>query len=199
MTPDSVLTLWLGTPDPPGNLSDELFARFWRKDEGFDALLRERFGALHEQASRGELDTWSATPRGRVALVILLDQLSRNLYRGSARSFAQDPRALAIALQGMEAGELEVLVPFHRYFLIMPLMHSEDLAMQERCVELFGDLARREADSGLRKRFDSAADFAARHRDIVKRFGRFPHRNALLGRQSTAEELSFLQQPGSSF
>jgi uncharacterized protein (DUF924 family) len=199
MSPTDVLEFWFGTPDPPGNLSDEAFGRFWKKDESFDSLVRERFGAVHEQASRGDLDDWKATPRGRVALVIVLDQFSRNMFRGDARTFAQDPQALDKALAGIDAGELERLTPMQRYFLIMPLMHSEDLAIQERCVTLFDELAAQTAEAGLKKRFSSAADFARRHRDIVARFGRFPHRNAVLGRASTAEETEFLQQPGSSF
>jgi len=199
MNPNDVLELWLGTADPPDDLPDEVFARFWKKDEAFDALLRERFGSLHGQACSGALDDWGTSPRSRVALVILLDQLSRNLFRGSARAFAQDEKALSIALEGLDAGELERLVPMQQYFLIMPLMHSEDLATQDRGVQLFEDLARRQTHPGLTKRFTSAADFARRHRDIVARFGRFPHRNAVLGRESTPEELSFLQQPGSSF
>lgn len=197
---DEVLSFWLGgDADPAGDVSDETFARYWRKDPSFDAELRERFGALAERAARGELDAWAATPRGRVALVILLDQLSRNLYRGEARSFAQDQRAAALAVAGLDAGEHRTLRPMQAYFLIMPLMHAEDLGLQERCVELFDELAQFVSEPGLRKRFEDGADFARRHRDIVARFGRFPHRNVTLSRASTPEELEFLKQPGSGF
>lgn len=199
MSPDEVLEFWFGTPDPAGDISDAAFARFWKKDEAFDTVIRERFGAAHEQASRGELDAWGATPRGRLALVILLDQFSRNMFRGDPRTFAQDAHALELALAGIDAGELDLLTPMQRYFLIMPLMHSEDLATQERCVALFDALVAQTTDAGLTRRFSAAADFARQHRDIVARFGRFPHRNAVLGRASTAEEAEFLQQPGSSF
>lgn len=199
MSPDVVLSFWFGTADPPSNLPDEVFARYWKKDDGFDAELRERFGALHERAVNGELDDWATTARGRVALVIVLDQLSRNLHRGDARAFASDERALELALAGIECGELAALTPMQRYFLLMPLMHSEDLATQNRGVELFDALLADSTDPGLRARLQGAADYARRHRDIVARFGRFPHRNAVLGRQSTAEEAEFLKQPGSSF
>jgi len=196
---DDLLGFWLGVPDPPGAAPPQVSARWWKKDDAFDAELRQRFGALHAQAVAGELDTWAASPRGRVALVILLDQLSRNLYRGDARAFAQDARAAALTIAALDAREHEALVPLHAYFLFMPLMHAEDLALQERCVTCFEQGATRVTDSGLSALFTSGADFARRHRDIVARFGRFPHRNAVLGRASSAEELEFLKQPGSSF
>jgi uncharacterized protein (DUF924 family) len=199
MAIDDLLSFWFGDPDPPGDVSDAVFARFWKKDPAFDTTLRERFGALHDRAREGALDAWSGSPRGRLALIILLDQLSRNLHRGDARSFAADTRALALAEEGIAAGELPRLTPLQRYFLLMPLMHAEDLATQDRGIALFETLLAETTDPGLRKRFASAADFARRHRDIVARFGRFPHRNGVLGRASTPEEEEFLRQPGSSF
>jgi uncharacterized protein (DUF924 family) len=196
---DDVLGFWFGTPDPVGDLPDEVFARYWKRDDAFDAEIRERFSALHTSAAASELDSWCATARGRVALVILLDQFSRNLSRKSPGAFANDERALAVALEGIEQGELAQLCPMQRYFLIMPTMHAEDLAAQEHGIRLFDELVKSTEDPGLGRRFAGAADFARRHRDIVARFGRFPHRNASLGRASTPEETEFLSQPGSSF
>lgn len=194
-----VLEFWFGEADPPADVGDDVFARFWKKDTAFDQLIAQRFGELHARACRGELDHWAETPRGRLALVIVLDQFSRNLFRGDPRAFAQDESALKHALAGIDGGELSRLTPLQRYFLVMPLMHSEDLAIQRRCVELFERLAAETLDAGLAKRFSGAADYARRHRDIVERFGRFPHRNAVLARASTPEEQAFLKQPGSSF
>lgn len=196
---DDLLGFWFGTPDPEGNVPDETFSAYWRKSDAFDSEIRQRFGALHARAESGELDGWASTPRGRVALVILLDQFTRNLNRQSPRAFQNDAKALALCLEGLERGELDALRPMQRYFLIMPTMHSEALAMQERCVRLFDELGKSITEPGLAKRFTDAADYARRHRDIVARFGRFPHRNAALGRESTPEEVEFLKQPGSSF
>ena len=196
---DGVLGFWFGTPDPEGDVPDETFARYWRKDAAFDAEIRERFGALHARAGRGELDAWADSPRGRVALVIVLDQFTRNLNRNSPRAFDNDAKALALALDGLDKGEHLGLRPLQGYFLIMPTMHVEDLAMQERGVRLFDELGSGITDAELAKKFSAASDFARRHRDIVARFGRFPHRNASLGRESTPEEVEFLKQPGSSF
>lgn len=196
---DDLLGFWLGTPDPDGAVSDETFGRYWRRSEAFDAEIRERFGELHARAGRGELDGWAETPRGRAALVIVLDQLSRNLHRDDPRAFDNDGKALRLALEGVERGEHLSLRPMQAYFLLMPLMHSEELAVQQRGVELFDELAARHTAPELAKCFAGAADYARRHRDIVARFGRFPHRNATVGRASTPEELEFLKQPGSSF
>jgi uncharacterized protein (DUF924 family) len=139
-----------------------------------------------------------------VALVVVLDQLSRNLHRGSAEAFAADARARALVYQGLAHGDDQVLRPIERLFFYMPLEHSEALEDQERCVALFRELALAvaaapDADAKQVAQFESFIDFAVRHRDIIARFGRFPHRNAVLGRASTDEELEFLQQPNSSF
>ncbi len=187
-----VLRFWFGTPDPAGTCE---FRPVWfQRDVAFDTELRERFSGLYAQACAGELDHWVHEPGTALALIILLDQLSRNLHRNDPRTWAQDPHALRLCEQALAAGHDTALGPLQRTFLYMPLMHSEDIAHQERCVALF---ERIEADSpgtvsgGLKAARD--------HRDIVQRFGRFPHRNATLGRVSTAEELEFLTQPGSSF
>lgn len=195
---DAVLDFWVGTPNADGSVPEETSKRWWKKDPEFDAEIRARFGELLERAKTGELSSWTETPRGRVALVILLDQFSRNIHRDSPRAFEQDALARSTALAGIDAGEHLELPPMLAYFLLMPLMHAEDLATQERGVALFGEMAAR-TEGAVREKFVSGVDYAKRHRDIVARFGRFPHRNAVLGRESTDEEREFLKQPGSSF
>jgi uncharacterized protein (DUF924 family) len=199
ITPDDVLEFWFGWLFEDGSVPEETSARWWTKDPAFDASIRERFGEVLEAAARGELDAWKETPSGVVALVVVLDQLSRNAYRDTPRAFANDARALALAEQADARGDFDTLPPMQAYFLAMPFMHAESLAAQERCILLFRKLATRAVSEKVKKTLEGGADFAERHRVIVERFGRFPHRNAILGRESTAEELAFLQQPGSSF
>ncbi|MDQ3031499.1 MAG: DUF924 domain-containing protein [Myxococcota bacterium] len=192
---DEILDVWLGPGEVPAADRRE---RWWTKDPAFDAMLEERFGALLERAAEGELDSWARTARGALALVILLDQLSRNIFRGTPRAFAQDPRALELARVALEHG-LDAELPLdHRVFLYMPLMHAEDLEAQRECVRLFEQLAR-EAPPDRRDTLQNNVEFAARHLEIIERFGRFPHRNAILGRDTTPEEEAFLREPGSSF
>lgn len=195
---DELLDAWFGTPTPDGLPPEDRSTRWFRGGPAFDEELRARFGALHAQALTGALDGWAATPRGGLALLILLDQLSRNLGRGTAAMFAGDDRALALARGMVERGDDRAVGPFERAFVYMPFMHSEALADQERCVALFEALG---ADTAgpVRARMEYNLGFARAHRDIVARFGRFPHRNAMLGRPSTDEERDFLTQPGSSF
>ena len=168
----------------------ETLPRQWfAKDPAFDALLRQRFLALTRSAIAGELEAWSTEPTGALALVLLLDQFPRQIWRETPRAFAGDPQALALSLKAVALGWLEAeAVHERRQFWLMPLMHSEDLAVQEEALPLL-------------ERFSDprTADFARRHRDVIARFGRFPHRNAALGRDSSAEELAFLQTPGSRF
>ena len=189
MTPDEqVLEFWFGGESRRGKAR----AKWFSKDDEFDAQMRERFGELHAKAARRELEGWRASPEPMLALVLLLDQFSRNLHRGDARAFAQDPHARECARQALERGDDLGFLPVERQFLYMPFEHSEDLAMQDRAVELFTALA---AQTGV----DSPLPWAEKHRDVIRRFGRFPHRNEILGRTSTPEELAFLTQPGSSF
>ncbi len=158
------------------------------RSEAFDALVRAELGPLHVRAVRGELDAWAADPRGALALVILLDQVPRNIHRGSADAFASDARALQHARAVVDAGLDRSLSEVEKVFLYLPFEHSEALADQDRSVALMGALAT-----------PLWLDYAEQHRAVIARFGRFPHRNAILGRESTPEELEFLQQPGSSF
>jgi uncharacterized protein (DUF924 family) len=179
-TPDEVLDFWFSPRVRP--------KWFVRSDE-LDQEIRDNFSELHARAAAGALDAWAATPRGALALAILLDQFPRNMFRGIAEAFASDPQARAVARAAIDAGLDHDLSQEERLFLYLPLEHSEDLADQERCVELMRALD--EEPTWL--------DYAVRHRDIIARFGRFPHRNAILGRVSTPEECEFLMQPGSSF
>ncbi len=167
---------------------DEIEPRhWWSADPAFDALLRERFLPLLERAAQGELWPWRGTARGRLAELIVLDQFSRNIFRGTPRAFAQDPMALALSQEAVAADALDQLQPDERAFLLMPFMHSESRRIHEDAERLFAQWAA------------GSHDFELRHRAIIDRFGRYPHRNAILGRVSTPEELAFLQQPGSSF
>ena len=158
------------------------------KDDAVDAMIRQRFGDLVAELSRGVPDAWVSEPRRLLAAVIVLDQFSRNLNRGGSEAFSQDAAALALTRMALARRDDHLLSPEEKQFLYMPLMHSEALADQEACIELM-----------KRAGLEEATDFARRHRDIIARFGRFPHRNAALGRVSTPEEIAFLQEPGSSF
>lgn len=174
-----ILTFWFVEIDP---------LRWWEKDEAFDQLIAQRFLQVHTQASRCELYHWRADPKGRLAEIIVLDQFSRNIYRGRPDAFAQDTVALALAQEAIRLNAQAGLSPAEKNFLYLPFMHSESLAIHDLALELY-------RESGLEENLD----FEIRHRDIIKRFGRYPHRNEILGRTSTAEEREFLQQPDSGF
>jgi uncharacterized protein (DUF924 family) len=199
VTPEDVLDTWFGTLRPDGTAEPDVASRWWRKDPAFDAALRERFGAALEAASRGALEAWQETPRGSVALVILLDQLSRNIHRDTPGAFANDARALAVTRHLIDSGQFEALGDLERYFALMPTMHSEDLDVHALGAEWFGRARDAARSEGTRQAFEMALDFHERHTAILRRFGRYPHRNAILGRPSTEDELAFLEQPGSSF
>ena len=163
--------------------------QWFAKEPAFDDLVQQRFLRLTRQAIAGDLDSWSAEPSRALALVLLLDQFPRQIWRDSAMAFAGDPQALALSQKAVELGWLETEPEqARRQFWLMPLMHSEDLAVQDEALPLFDQFTDPRTD-----------DFARRHRDVIARFGRFPHRNAALGRVSSAEELAFLQAPGSRF
>jgi uncharacterized protein (DUF924 family) len=164
-------------------------ARWFGKSDAFDAGLRTRFEAAHHAAARGELDAWAATAEGALALLLLLDQFPRNLYRGSAHSYATDGKALAIARAAIDAGHDMQTEAALQMFFYLPFEHSEDLADQHRAVALFEALCERLGERELMQ-------WATLHRDIIVRFGRFPHRNAALGRETTAEERAFLESGG---
>ncbi|TFH86410.1 DUF924 domain-containing protein [Billgrantia azerbaijanica] len=176
---DAVLDFWFRELAP---------AQWFRKDPALDAAIAERFGALLDAAVRGELWTWRRSPPGRLAEVIVLDQFSRNTHRDTPRAFAADPIALVLAQEAVAQGLDQALPTRRRVFLYMPYMHSESLAIHDEALRLFDQ-------PGLEENLR----YERHHRDILVRFGRYPHRNAILGRESTPEELAFLEQPGSSF
>lgn len=183
-----VLLFWFGPPAERGNAHKRWFV----KSAAFDEEIRERFLPLYEEARAGRRAPWKAQAADCLALVIVLDQFPRNMFRGTARAFESDPLALEAARHGVERGFDRGMLAVERLFLYLPFEHSEAASDQERACELMKPL------DELQPELD-AYRYAVLHRDIIARFGRFPHRNALLGRQSTPEELEFLKGPGSSF
>ena len=196
---DQVLDFWFGTCGADGAL-DPVKQKMWFGDgRKHDAEITQRFGALHERAGRGELEReWAATPRGTIALVVVLDQFSRHIHRDTAAAFAQDPAAQKLAVAGIDQGVDHQLAPAQRVFFYLPLEHAEDIELQRLCVRCFDGLAHTVA-LAWRKDYDGFLDYARRHLEIIERFGRFPHRNKILGRKSTPAEIRFLKKPGSSF
>ncbi len=162
--------------------------QWWIKDVELDEAIRSRFLNLHKQAAACELSDWRETANGRLAEIIILDQFSRNLYRDTPSAFAYDALALGLAQEAIRNGDDQVLEPVERSFLYMPFMHSESLPIHEKAVELF-------TNNGI----ENNLDFEIKHKVIIERFGRYPHRNEILDRSSTAEEIEFLKQPNSSF
>ena len=186
----NILDFWFGAPnDLDYGESRDIW---WTKCPAFDASIRVSFMANYERAAAGELDDLQVTPRGTLALIIVLDQFPRNMFRGTPRMYATDAKALAMARRVLDVGYDEALIPIERLFVYLPFEHSEDLADQRRSVELCRGLADL-PDS------EQTIDSAVRHLEIIERFGRFPHRNAILGRDSTPEEATFLEEPNSSF
>lgn len=175
----AVLDFWFAETEPE---------KWFRKDDGFDASVRARFADLYDRAAAGGCEGWSETPRGCLALIIVLDQFPRNMFRGAARSFATDAAACALTKLALDRGFDATLSVREKQFLYMPLQHSEDATDQALSVERNGATG----DAELLK-------YAEAHKRIIDRFGRFPHRNDILGRATTPEEAAFLTQPGSSF
>jgi uncharacterized protein (DUF924 family) len=184
---EEILDFWFGREGEPGY--GEFREAWFRKDPEFDQRVRDSFEALHEAAASGELDGWKEEARSCLALVILLDQFPRNMFRGDPRSYATDHKAQETAEHAVDRALDRELPEFQRMFLYMPFMHSENLEHQRRSVELFRVLGGE----------DDATGYAVAHMEIIERFGRFPHRNEVLGRRTTPEEAEFLTQPGSSF
>ena len=190
-TPDEVLEFWFGTPETAD--LEATRERWFRKDPAFDREIAERFGNLMEQALRDELHDWAWQPGPALARILLLDQFTRNALRDTPRAFAGDALALAAAREMVRSGQDLQLQPLRQVFIYLPFEHAEDLQAQEEALRLFGRLAE-EAPA-----LAGYADYARRHHEVIARFGRFPHRNLLLGRASTPEEAQFLKQPGSGF
>jgi len=188
MTPADIITFWF---EDDRTITRE---KWFKRDDAFDQTIRDRFGTLTDQAATGALDHWAETPDGALALLIVLDQFPRNLHRGSARAFASDARAIArkaVLQRGFDRGFSNP----ERTFLYLPFEHSEDMTEQDISVALFEGMR----DDPLRRAPGSNIEYAWKHWIVVKRFGRFPHRNAALGRISTADEEEYLAQPGAGF
>jgi uncharacterized protein (DUF924 family) len=188
---EDVLRFWFSSR-PTGDHAAMVRQMEWWFRGGADAEIIERFSPLLARATKGELDNWSQSPRSRLALIIVLDQFSRTIHRGTARAFAQDPKALTLALEGIENGHYAGLDnPWEKTFFFLPLGHSEDLANVERAVNLAEELVK-DAPQEHRGMLEFSANQARGHRDVIARFSRHPHRNEVLGRQSTPEELDYL-------
>lgn len=198
-TPQAILDFWFGhKPGDAVTTAKDMSTLWWSKDEGIDRHLRERFLSLVQNAVAGDLVEWESTPCGRLALILLTDQFPRNVYRGTSRAFAYDELALSWCLDGLAQRVDTKLLPIQRCFFYLPLEHCESLEQQDRSVALYAKLMD-DVSATEKELFEGYLRYAIQHRDVVARFGRFPHRNEQLGRESTLEELDFLLEPGSSF
>ena len=187
----------------PGQTADAPRREWFQKDDAFDSEISRRFGALIERALAGGLREWDAEgPRSQLARILVLDQFTRNVHRGTPLAFAGDPLALQAARRMVDAQQDLALPPLQRAFVYLPFEHAEDMAMQEQAVALYTRMENDGRDVSPAATVTGIAgmlDYAQRHREVIRRFGRFPHRNAILGRASTAEEQDYLRQPGSGF
>ena len=179
LTKEDIITFWFEEISPE---------QWFKKDKEFDAMLLERAGTTVIKALNGQLDRWSKTSTGSVSLVILLDQFTRNIFRDTPKAFSGDEMALVLSQKSINSKWFSELSMMYKQFLLMPMMHSEDISIQEKSLPLFKKHAN-----------NRTYEFAVKHRDIIAKFGRFPHRNLILSRPSTEEELMFLNEPGSSF
>lgn len=191
MNPEAMLEFWIGEAANNSDAAKILSKRWYISSTAADKAMSAQFGATLKQAEQGALTGWHATPKGRLALVILLDQMSRNIYRGTAQAFANDVRALNLASQMIDAEEHLRLTAIEQVFLFHPFVHAENLTAQQRSVQLFTGLLDR-APTNWHEQLQRFLDFAILHRNIVATYGRFPHRNKILGRQSTAAENDYL-------
>ncbi len=192
-----VLAFWFGEP---GSSERDAFRKLWfEKSEATDRQIADRFGPLIERALRGELNDWSQQPESALAQILLLDQFTRNVFRDTPRALAGDARALAAATAMVGQRQDETLPALQRCFVYMPFEHAEGIGAQDEAVRLFTRLVDAQASTALAADLQNMLDYAERHRAVIRRFGRFPHRNAILGRHSTPDEILFLQQPGSRF
>ena len=187
---EELLDFWFGSPKSVDYGKERSF--WFTKNPEFDRELSDRFLLDYEQAARGELDYLQDSPLACLTLVLLLDQFGRNMFRGTPKSFATDAKALSVGKSAVDQGCDRALLPVQRWFIYLPFEHSENLADQERCVELFATLSNHPESA-------NTIEYALRHKAVIERFGRFPHRNKILGRVNTTAETEFLKQPGSSF
>lgn len=194
----SILDYWFADVATDITALPERSALWWQKNADNDAYITEHFSKDVELALAGELDFWAQTATGRLALIILCDQFTRTIYRGAGKAFAGDAKALQLAIEGIEKQHDQELDVFQKVFFYLPFEHSEDSQMQERSVALYLEL-KNSAPESLQEAVDGFYQYALAHKKIIDQFGRYPHRNEQLGRDSTAQELEFLKQPGSSF
>lgn len=204
MTIQNVLNFWFGELDENGCATPEMSERWRAKDPVFDHEIRERFEGLYDDLAADKHEHWLKTLDGLVAYIVVLDQFSRNMFRGTPKMYATDEKVLRVTQAAIAQGTDKKVTFAHRNFLYMPLMHSEELVVQEHCVALYSAWrdelnADQLATNTMRDDVTKRIGFAIRHRDVVARFGRFPHRNDILGRTSTAEEIEFLKLPDSWF
>ena len=197
-TIDSVLTYWFGTEQSNTAIAEDRKKIWWGKDDQVDQEIAGQFRELTESVASGDLDHWRDSSKGLLASIICTDQFSRNMYRGSPRSFSYDTVALQLAHQAVGTAMDTALSAIERVFMYLPFEHSEDLENQQKSLELF-NLLYENCDHSEKEVFSGYLDYAQRHYDVIKQFGRFPHRNEILGRKSTELENEFLAQPGSSF
>ena len=193
-----MLKFWFGEDDPGLHYPKSRSAMWFRKGRDYDAEISRKFAGLHRQACAGKLNHWLKTPEARLAIIILLDQFSRHIYRETARAFAQDKQAQAIVLEGIEKQHDLLLKPVEKVFFYFPLEHAENKELQALSIRKFQALVA-ELPADIQPEYASTLNFAIRHKAIIDRFGRFPDLNAILGRQSSADEIAFLSRPGSSF
>ena len=196
--PEVVLDYWFGAPGSATEIAARQSKLWFGKLPEKDRDIRERFTATFNAAASGALDSWADSPRGRLALVILLDQFPHHIHRDTSLMFAQDSKSLGLCMAALATGADRQLSLIERAFLYLPLEHAESVSMQDLSVAQYAQLVA-EAAEPERKLFDGFLDYAHKHRDVVARFGRFPHRNEMLGRPSSPEEIEFLKQPGSRF
>lgn len=196
--PETIVEFWFGSDSNDAKTAKLQSSLWWSKKASVDKDIKQRFEPLVKSAAAGHLQDWRKSAVGQLALIILMDQLPRNMYRDTSKSFEFDSIALALCKGGLADGSDGDLRPIERAFFYMPLEHSEQRSDQKKSVALFKALEDA-VPSGQRPPFASFTRFAVRHRQIIERFGRFPHRNEILGRTSSAEEIEFLTQPGSSF
>ena len=188
-----ILDFWFGPADQLESSYDERRRVWFGKDEAVDQDIRDRFSSIYQQIVEGNCKDWQTSPEGCLALILVLDQFTRNMFRGQPQAFETDPQALKITQRALALGLDRELAPVQRLFLYLPLEHSENRDHQQQAVTLFQALADEHQE------FNDTYVYALKHQAVIERFGRFPHRNEILGRPSTPEELEFLQQPGSSF
>jgi len=195
---EDLLEFWFGDALASAERLEARSQLWFRQSDAFDAEIGQRFSALPERAASGALDAWREGAEPCLAFVLAVDQLPRNLFRGSARAFAFDPLGREAALSAIARGFDRDLHPVQAAFLYLPLEHAEDVEMQERSVQLYAALGER-APGQIRAQFDQYSEYARRHRDVIRRFGRFPHRNGMLERPSTPEEVAYLESGGDTF